>query len=1233
MDDPMVGCPFEMAHWCKQSRLQKHLIKCRKNHPESELEPCPYNATEYIHPDNLVEHLKVCKNAKLLEGLKYDAERLRDNYLDAPYHVPTLQKPESETEDFENEGIQYKSYDEQILERSVSQMSVNSGLDFKPPEYFDKNPSPFRQIQSRGSSTLPSRSSILRNKSAGRGHVMADIISALSEIDEMDYGKYEIRSTVSNDDSKFEDLDSAPISRTGPVPKEGMSLLPGPQKFEDRSSDEEANSDNASACGSELTIIENDRKVASIENTVQPSQMSEPRFPCLLSDSEDEEEEVEELEDRPNFFDTDSDVDDIAAITFPTVDNATRNGHESSSEFSGFSSLIRANSMQNAQIVQSFERKKTWNRGRGTLLQSSNQDLINSNRHWNKNGRQRGGINENRFKSRNCANQQEFSNYQGQPLQNQNNYQQEMPHYSSNSQNQTSQFNQQKFRGNYHNSAGRGVQQDLNGRDMSHSEPIRRGNSVGRGVLLENPGMQPGIGNSIRGGNAAASQFRGNFIGANRDNYNSQGDINRSDSYNAGSSGRGSSCGRGNKLSDSYNQDYQTGNLGNVVGRGQSNVQLKSSGRGDASNQFSSGGNAYKEKSMGRGNLYSKSAGHGSLFSHPGNGDYDRTSVGRGRAMTMMQSTNNFRGKFQPEISHDSFQAVYDSFKDLQIVDFSPASNSSGKNKPRANFKVPSVAGSPPKPSPFSTSALPVDLNVNPSASSMNKAKKKKNRKKKTVEQTSSKPTEVDSSAEAESISKSSQQPQSGPNIKILDRSMDPKKYFGGDGCKDLEPKQDSSLDKPKSNINDSKTAKKKVHFKDRLARRDKYEVYDMFYSQISSFSLNNGINVDEDQSIQQVSQPNYFSERIEAEKPVRAYASVNCIQVSSNVAKSSQENSPSSNNIPTNVHFSSLHSPQKPKVPSRYDKLSDTASYKFVFRHMNKRQANVNRKNKPIAKKVNKSFKAQTVTDRENLVPNEKKNVTFVPRPDTLSNSKPLSQQPADNFNFRNDGGFTIHSSYNSQPQSQNQIFEKSYSNFSLNNKKSSAHQSTKSFKSKNSFVKSHEMSLWSQNPPMNPKKTPLQGKNPSLNPNEMSLWTKSSFRNQNKTSSQMNNSNEMSLWNKNSYSAISAVDGSDYNSFQKRNIPQYENFCNDGVKNFVTKKPALAVSKKKMNHVKSKNFNRNSNASGQLGSRYRNTQSFLRSIYSNPLEKPIIYGPSQSRQPQHSSKKPLAFSPFNST
>jgi len=70
--DDLVQCPYNKAHMIKRSRVQYHLIKCKKNHPNVTLAICPYNASHHIPKEEEKAHLFDCRDRRIVEMQKYN---------------------------------------------------------------------------------------------------------------------------------------------------------------------------------------------------------------------------------------------------------------------------------------------------------------------------------------------------------------------------------------------------------------------------------------------------------------------------------------------------------------------------------------------------------------------------------------------------------------------------------------------------------------------------------------------------------------------------------------------------------------------------------------------------------------------------------------------------------------------------------------------------------------------------------------------------------------------------------------------------------------------------------------------------------------------------------------------------------------------------------------------------------------------------------------------------------
>lgn len=65
--EEMVTCPYNSSHRIRKYRMQIHLVKCKKNYPDSDLVPCDFNATHIVHKLELDRHYEQCEDRKNFE--------------------------------------------------------------------------------------------------------------------------------------------------------------------------------------------------------------------------------------------------------------------------------------------------------------------------------------------------------------------------------------------------------------------------------------------------------------------------------------------------------------------------------------------------------------------------------------------------------------------------------------------------------------------------------------------------------------------------------------------------------------------------------------------------------------------------------------------------------------------------------------------------------------------------------------------------------------------------------------------------------------------------------------------------------------------------------------------------------------------------------------------------------------------------------------------------------------
>jgi len=71
MHSALITCPYDAMHQIRPERIQYHLIKCKKNHPNADHVICPYNATHHVPKAEERDHLKTCVDRRVVEVRRY----------------------------------------------------------------------------------------------------------------------------------------------------------------------------------------------------------------------------------------------------------------------------------------------------------------------------------------------------------------------------------------------------------------------------------------------------------------------------------------------------------------------------------------------------------------------------------------------------------------------------------------------------------------------------------------------------------------------------------------------------------------------------------------------------------------------------------------------------------------------------------------------------------------------------------------------------------------------------------------------------------------------------------------------------------------------------------------------------------------------------------------------------------------------------------------------------------
>uniref|UniRef100_A0A1B6C1I7 CHHC U11-48K-type domain-containing protein n=1 Tax=Clastoptera arizonana TaxID=38151 RepID=A0A1B6C1I7_9HEMI len=107
--DELVQCPFNKDHIVIRRRFVRHLMKCRKNHPNHNMVVCPYNATEYVERSEFPNHLLKCKYKKSRVECEIRDHNILKNKLhgdlsDAPFHYVDLKSTNENNEFWDEES-------------------------------------------------------------------------------------------------------------------------------------------------------------------------------------------------------------------------------------------------------------------------------------------------------------------------------------------------------------------------------------------------------------------------------------------------------------------------------------------------------------------------------------------------------------------------------------------------------------------------------------------------------------------------------------------------------------------------------------------------------------------------------------------------------------------------------------------------------------------------------------------------------------------------------------------------------------------------------------------------------------------------------------------------------------------------------------------------------------------------------------------------------------------------
>uniref|UniRef100_A0A182N333 CHHC U11-48K-type domain-containing protein n=1 Tax=Anopheles dirus TaxID=7168 RepID=A0A182N333_9DIPT len=71
----VIACPYDKAHQIPAERMQKHLIKCRRQYPNAKIVTCTFNTTHHVPEQELGMHLRQCPDRADLDMFMYTVKK------------------------------------------------------------------------------------------------------------------------------------------------------------------------------------------------------------------------------------------------------------------------------------------------------------------------------------------------------------------------------------------------------------------------------------------------------------------------------------------------------------------------------------------------------------------------------------------------------------------------------------------------------------------------------------------------------------------------------------------------------------------------------------------------------------------------------------------------------------------------------------------------------------------------------------------------------------------------------------------------------------------------------------------------------------------------------------------------------------------------------------------------------------------------------------------------------
>jgi len=67
-NEKKLTCPYDKLHQLAPDRMQQHLAKCKRQHPDIILKICPFNVCHHIREEVFDEHIRTCPERRIIEN-------------------------------------------------------------------------------------------------------------------------------------------------------------------------------------------------------------------------------------------------------------------------------------------------------------------------------------------------------------------------------------------------------------------------------------------------------------------------------------------------------------------------------------------------------------------------------------------------------------------------------------------------------------------------------------------------------------------------------------------------------------------------------------------------------------------------------------------------------------------------------------------------------------------------------------------------------------------------------------------------------------------------------------------------------------------------------------------------------------------------------------------------------------------------------------------------------------